>query len=48
MKSESYLSGNKSELLDSDARIYHFYIRKQHKHFVEIATEVDENYNEKV
>lgn len=45
---EDYLSGNESDLSDSDARIYHFYVREQHKYFVGIAAEVDENYSEKV
>jgi hypothetical protein len=41
-----YLSGNGEQLLESDARIYCFYIKKQHQHFVEIAKEVDEEYQQ--
>lgn len=48
LKLEKYLSGDDSGLSESDARIYHFYIREQHSHFVQIATEIDEDYKEKV
>lgn len=47
-KLESYLNGNDSELSESDARIYHFYIREQHNHFEQIAKEIDKDYQEKV
>ena len=47
-KLESYLNGDDSELSESDARIYHFYIREQHDHFEQIAKEIDEDYQEKV
>ena len=47
-KLEDYLNGNESGLTDSDARIYHFYIREQHNHFEQIAKEVDDDYREKV
>jgi len=47
-KLEGYLNGNESGLTDSDARIYHFYIREQHNHFEQIAKEVDDDYHEKV
>ncbi|MDH7943690.1 hypothetical protein QGM61_07640 [Pseudohongiella sp. SYSU M77423] len=45
---KDYLAGNASDLCDSDARIYYFYIREQHKHFEQIASEVDDEYREKV
>lgn len=47
-KIEEYLSGDDSRLSESDARIYHFYIREQHGHFVKIANEIDDEYKEKV
>lgn len=47
-KLENYLTGNNSELKEIDARIYLFYVREQHNHFVQIAGEIDENYKEKV
>lgn len=46
-KLEMYLNGNELSLSESDARIYHFYIREQHNHFKQIAKEVDDNYREK-
>lgn len=45
-KLQDYLSGNESKLSNSDARIYLFYIREQHKHFDQIAKEIDESYRE--
>lgn len=45
---ERYLDGSETLLSESDARIYQFYIREQHKHFEQIAREVDENYREEV
>jgi hypothetical protein len=47
-KLEGYLKGDDLEMTDSDARIYHFYIREQHNHFEQIAKEVDEDYRKKV
>jgi hypothetical protein len=44
-KIEEYLSDSQSELTNSDARIYHFYIREQHKNFEQLASEIDEDYN---
>lgn len=41
-----YLSGNPRALSESDARVYHFYLREQHKHFVMIAKEIDSEYKE--
>lgn len=43
---KGYLSGNSQLLSESDASIYHFYLREQHKHFVKIAEEVDIEYKE--
>lgn len=45
---EKYLDGSETTLSESDARIYHFYIREQNKHFEQIAKEVDEIYREEV
>lgn len=45
-KLEDYLSSNASKLTSSDARIYLYYIREQHKHFDQIAKEIDESYRE--
>lgn len=47
-KLEKYLKGDDSDMSESDARIYHFYVREQHKHFEKIANEIDEDYQEKV
>ena len=41
---KEYLSGTPKELGESDARIYLFYLREQHKRFVKIAEEVDNEY----
>ena len=45
---KSYFLDEKEHMKESDARIYLFYIREQHAHFVEIAKEVDKEYNKKV
>ena len=45
---DSYLSGKHEIMNETSARIYLFYIREQHSHFVEIANEIDEEYNKKV
>lgn len=45
---EGYLKGNNSGLADSDARIYHFYVREKHNYFEQIAKDVDDDYREKV
>ena len=45
---DSYLSGEHDNMTEISARIYLFYIREQHLHFVEIANEIDEEYNKKV
>ncbi len=47
-KLEVYLSDDDSEMTDSDARIYHFYIREKHNYFEHIANEVDNDYQKKV
>lgn len=41
---KEYLSGNPKGLGENDARIYLFYAREQHSHFVQIAAEVDDEY----
>lgn len=43
-KIQDYLSNNASDVKEVDARIYLFYIREQHKHFIQIAKEIDEEY----
>ncbi len=45
---KSYLLTENENMGESDARIYLFYLREQHSYFVEIAKEVDEEYNKKV
>ncbi len=45
---KSYLSDKNERMEESDANIYLFYIREKHSHFVEIAKEIDEEYNKKV
>lgn len=42
---KSFLSGVDKKLNGSDARIYAFYIRENHNHFVKIAKEIDEEYS---
>ncbi len=44
-KIEAYLLNNDAEVKEVDARIYLFYIKEQHKHFIQIAKEIDEEYN---
>ena len=41
---KSYLDDEDSKLMGADALIYLFYIREEHKRFVEIAKEIDTNY----
>lgn len=43
-KLEAYLSAEVPALTETDARIYYYYIREQHKYFVQIATEIDNEY----
>jgi hypothetical protein len=43
---KSYLSNNNEKMQEKDARIYCFYLYEQHKHFVEIAKEIDSEYSE--
>jgi hypothetical protein len=45
---KAYLSGSNYNMNESDGRIFHFYLYKQHSHFVKIAEEIDEEYNQKV
>ena len=40
----AYLEGDGHDMSERDARIYHFYVRQQHKHFEQIAKEVDATY----
>lgn len=47
-KIENYLIRDNTEMTDIDARIYHFYLREQHSHFVQLAKEIDKNYQLKV
>lgn len=46
-KLEAYLDGGEHGMSKSDAHIYHFYIKEQHKHFEQIAKEIDADYLEK-
>lgn len=43
---KAYLSSNNEKMQEKDARIYCFYLNEQHKHFVEIAEEIDSEYCE--
>ncbi len=43
---KNYLEGDDQSMSESDALIYHFYMREQHKHFEQIAKEVDDSYQE--
>jgi hypothetical protein len=47
-KLKSFLLGDNDYMNEIDARIYLFYIREEHSHFVKIAEEIDEEYNKKV
>ena len=41
---KEYLLENPKELSETDARVYLFYLRERHEHFVQIANEVDDEY----
>lgn len=41
---DEYLSSGESSMNEADARIYLSYLRHEHKHFVEIAKEIDGEY----
>jgi len=41
-----YFVDNPKQLEEGDALIYHFYLRERHKHFEQIAREIDEEYGE--
>jgi len=41
---KTHLSSRSQKLDERDARIYNFYLRQQHDHFVEIAREIDGDY----
>lgn len=43
---ETYLLGQAAESSEHDARIYFEYLQEQHKRFIKIAQEIDEEYNE--
>ncbi|ABW68535.1 hypothetical protein [Desulfosudis oleivorans] len=45
---KSFLTEENENMTERDARIYLFYIREKHVHFVEVAKEVDEEYTKKV
>lgn len=46
-KLKNYLKGSANDLTELDARIYLYYLKENHKHFVEIAEEIDKQYLEK-
>jgi hypothetical protein len=46
-KLDEYLSGGETSMEEADARIYLSYLRHEHKHFVAIAKEIDEDYQNK-
>ena len=46
-KLDEYLSGGQTSMEEADARIYLSYLRNEHKHFVAIAKEIDEDYQTK-
>lgn len=45
---KSYLAGQNKEMNEKDARIYSFYLYERHKHFIQIAEEIDSEYHEEV
>lgn len=44
---DEYLSGGETSMEETDARIYVSYLRNEHEHFVAIAKEIDEDYQDK-
>ena len=44
---DAYLSENDDQMEEMDALIYHSYIQHEHSHFVQIAKEIDDQYQEK-
>jgi len=44
---DEYLSGGETSMEEADARIYLSYLRHEHEHFVQIAKEIDEEYEGK-
>lgn len=44
---DEYLSGGETSMKEADARIYLSYLRHEHKHFVQIANEIDAEYQAK-
>lgn len=45
---KSFINGESDKLTERDARIYLYYIREEHSHFVKIAEELDEEYSKEV
>ena len=45
-KLEEYLLGKDNSMAKSDAYIYEYYIRNRNEHFVTIAKEIDESYQD--
>lgn len=45
-KLELYLKSDESNMSESDARIYLYYAQEQHKHFEQIAKEIDDDYKQ--
>lgn len=43
-KLRKYFSNEAEGMTERDARVYHYYIEKEHSHFVKIAEEYDEEY----
>ncbi len=46
-KLRSYFNREIEEMNERDARVYHYYIEKEHNHFIKIAEEYDEEYQDK-
>ncbi|MDH5189901.1 MAG: hypothetical protein OEW89_01475 [Gammaproteobacteria bacterium] len=44
---DTYFSGTENTMEESDARIYLSYLRYEHKHFLQIANEIDAEYQNK-
>ena len=45
---DSYLGGFAEGMEELDARIYYSYLRNEHKNFVQLAKEIDEQYKENI
>lgn len=44
-KIKDYLSNTSSKITEQDARIFNFYVYENHKHFLKLAEEIDNSYN---